>query len=70
MQANTLSGNYTAFTSGETVTGASSGASATIGGLANPEAQHYTGEVIYVDQRKAITRASDQVESVHLVVEF
>ena len=70
LQANTLSGNYTAFTSGETVTGASSGATATIGGLANPEAQHYTGEVIYVDQRKAISRASDQVESIHLVVEF
>lgn len=70
MQANTLSGNFTAFTSGETVTGASSGATATIGGLANPEAQPDTGEVLYVDQRKAISRASDQVESIHLVVEF
>ena len=70
MQANTLSGNYTAFTVGETITGASSGASGTVGGVANPESQRYTGDVIYVDQRKAISRASDQVESIHLVVEF
>lgn len=62
--------NFDSFTIGETIIGGSSGTTAVVRELYNPEVEHNTGEVVYVENRKAISRASDQVESIHLVVEF
>jgi len=39
-------------------------------GYANPELSRDTGEVIYVENRRAISRASDQTEDIKVVVEF
>ncbi len=39
-------------------------------GYANPEMQPDSGDVIYVENRKPISRASDQTEDVKLIVEF
>lgn len=68
-QANAIT-NYTSFQVGETVTGVSSGTTATVSSLINPEVQPNSGKIIYTENRQAITRAIDQVESIHLVVQF
>jgi hypothetical protein len=39
-------------------------------GLAKPDVAKYTGEVIYVENRRLITRAPDQIEDIKLVIEF
>jgi hypothetical protein len=39
-------------------------------GVANPEIQSDHGDVIYVENRKPITRTSDQTEDIKIIVEF
>ena len=40
------------------------------GGLANPEIENNSGDVIYLENRRLITRAPDQIEDIKLVIEF
>lgn len=40
------------------------------GGLANPEVRFNSGELIYIENRRLITRAPDQIEDIKLVIEF
>jgi len=40
------------------------------GGLASPEIQPNSGEVVYIENRRQITRAPDQIEDIKLVIEF
>ena len=72
------------FSGDSTITGATSNAtgvpdvasSATVNntvfvaGYATPELQPDSGDVIYIENRKPISRASDQTEDVKLVIEF
>ncbi len=72
------------FSGNSTITGATSNAtgvpdvasSATVNntvfvaGYASPELQPDSGDIIYIENRKPISRASDQTEDVKLVVEF
>ena len=39
-------------------------------GLANTEIENNSGEVIYIENRRLITRAPDQIEDIKLVIEF
>ena len=39
-------------------------------GYANPEMQPDSGDIIYIENRKPISRASDQTEDIKLIVEF
>jgi hypothetical protein len=39
-------------------------------GLASPEIANNSGDVIYVENRRLITRAPDQIEDIKLVIEF
>ena len=39
-------------------------------GLATPEIENNSGEVIYIENRRLITRAPDQIEDIKLVIEF
>ena len=78
------SGNLVAFSTNATVTGSSSSASygvdtghsATTNGVvfssgyATPELDRDSGEVIYVENRRPISRASDQTEDIKVVVEY
>lgn len=48
----------------------SGGVSATVDTLANPEVEKFSGDVIYIENRSAVTRAADQIEDVKLVLEF
>ena len=78
------SGNLTAFSGANAITGQSSSAAATpntsssatvngVGfssGYATPELAYDSGDIIYVEERSPITRASDQTENVKLIIEF
>ena len=76
-------GNKTAFSSTYTITGQSSGETGTpstststvdsisfTSGYNSGEIDADKGDVIYIEQRAPITRASDQTENVKLIVEF
>ena len=39
-------------------------------GLATPEMKNNSGEIIYLENRRLITRAEDQIEDIKLVIEF
>jgi len=39
-------------------------------GLALPEIAKYSGDIVYVENRRLITRAPDQIEDIKLVIEF
>lgn len=69
--ANAITGETSA-ASGTVATGYSS---ALLGvtfasGLANPEIENNSGDVIYIENRRLITRAPDQIEDIKLVIEF
>jgi len=75
-------GNLTAFSGANVVTGVSSSATGTPGGTttvdnitftsgyAASEIDADTGDVLYIENRAPITRASDQTENVKLIIEF
>jgi len=77
-------GNLTAFSGAHVITGADSNAQHTLAastsnttngvvfanGVAAPELKRDTGEIIYVENRRVISRASDQTEDIKVVVEF
>jgi len=76
-------GNLTAFSGTNTITGQSSSVTATpssststvdsisfTSGYAGSELDADTGDVLYLENRSPITRASDQTENVKLIVEF
>jgi hypothetical protein len=39
-------------------------------GYSNPELAADSGDIIYVEERSPITRASDQTENIKLIIEF
>ena len=61
-----------AFVTSDNIKGASSTAQTSGGSvtLNVPEVQADSGDIIYVEQRRPINRASDQIEDIKLVVEF
>ena len=54
-------------TSGVITSGASV---ASVSSVIYPEVKHYSGKVMYIEQRQAVSRASDQIEKVSLVLEY
>ena len=57
-------------TSSETVTLANSNTLTLTSGYANPELQADSGDIIYLENRKPIQRASDQTEDIKIIIEF
>ena len=80
----TSGGKVYGFTGGNNVVGATSTASGAIdssqngvladitfaSGQANPEIEPNSGEIVYIENRRQITRAADQIEDIKLVIEF
>ena len=58
------------FSAGETIRGANSLAVGTISEILPAEVKKNTGQILYVENRAKITRASDQAENIHIVIEF
>jgi hypothetical protein len=65
-----ISTGYTVFGNAENVVGGTSGATGTISTKGNPEVQPDSGDILYIENRRAINRASDQIEDIKLIVEF
>jgi len=77
-------GNLTALSGANAITGQTSSAAATpntsssatvngvvfASGYSNPELAYDSGDIIYVEERSPITRASDQTENIKLIIEF
>src|SRR5210317_827771 len=76
-------GNITAFSGANVITGQGSSATGTpdastqtvnqvsfTSGYAAPELQHDSGEILYVENRTKIARATDQTENIKLIIEF
>ena len=76
-------GNVTAFSGVNVITGQTSSATGTpqnttstvnnvsfTSGYAAPELQHDSGEILYVENRTKIARATDQTENIKLIIEF
>jgi hypothetical protein len=77
-------GSLQLFSGSNAITGATSAAVATpdtaysltasnltfANGYSRPEIEKYTGDIIYVENRRTVSRSIDQIEDVKLVVEF
>ena len=57
-------------TNSETVTLANSNTITLTSGYANPELEADSGNIIYLENRKPIQRASDQTEDIKIIIEF
>ena len=80
----TTTQSFTAFSGANVITGQSSSATATpdtsssatvnavvfSSGYSNQEIQPDSGDIIYVEHRSPISRASDQTENIKLIIEF
>ena len=60
---------FTAFTGSEAISGAG-GATANISSIGNPEIEKHSGQVMYLENRAKVTRATAQIEDIKLVIEF
>jgi hypothetical protein len=58
------------FETSESITGGTSSATATVATLTDPEVQPDSGDIIYVENRRPINRASDQIEDIKIIVEM
>jgi hypothetical protein len=47
-----------------------SGSGQDVTAINNPEVQPYSGEIIFLENRTPVNRASDQIETIKLVLEF
>jgi hypothetical protein len=64
-----IEGNFKAYTLSETLY-VGTYAIGTLFSTANATVQPKSGEIMYVDNRNVITRATDQVEDIYVVLEF
>ena len=69
-QASTGATGVPSSESSETVTLANSNTLTLTSGYANPELQPDSGDIIYLENRKPIQRASDQTEDIKIIIEF
>lgn len=70
VQNRDTSNGYIGFKVGDTITGSSSAATAYVHAVNNPEVVKYSGKVLFLENRRKITRAADQSENIHIVIEF
>lgn len=59
---------YEDFTATETITGLISGAVATVDAIQNPDVERYSGEILFIQNRKKVTRDEDQIEDIKIVI--
>lgn len=65
---------YTDFEAEESITGDTAGsgdiATASAGGLGDPEVEPFSGHVLFVENRAPISRSASQIEDVKIIIEF
>jgi hypothetical protein len=70
VQPNELYSSNAAFVIGETIRGNTSMSSGIVTKIYLPNVIHNTGKVLYIENRKQITRTLDQAENIHTVIAF
>jgi hypothetical protein len=70
VQPNDLYSANLNFAIGEIIRGNTTMAVGTVSNINFPNVIHNTGKVLYIENRKQITRISDQAENIHTVIEF
>ena len=68
----TDSNGFTSFTTGETITASGGSTGVLLSGSrhdSSPEVDPQSGELLYIDNRSAITRASGQTEDLKIVIQ-
>jgi hypothetical protein len=58
------------FSNTETVTGNTSSITATISGINQRDLQDASGKILYIENRPPVTRASDQIEDIKLIIRY
>ena len=58
------------FANGASIVGATSGTSRTITAISTATLDPYSGDILYVENRVPIARATDQIEDVKLIIQF
>ena len=63
-------GKFATFSTSESVYSSTSTNHGTISALANEDIKRHSGDIIYLENRGAVSRASDQIEDIKLIVEM
>lgn len=58
------------FANTETITGNTSSVTATISGIDARDLQDASGEILYIENRPPVTRATDQIEDIKLIIRY
>lgn len=66
----TKTGTGGSYVPGETVTGSVSGKTAIVAAITPPAVREYTGDILYIENRTPITRASNQIEDIKMLIRF
>ena len=72
LRLNQLSGEFVSNSTVNSITGVTSGATAVIvsNGVANADMKPYSGDILYIENRTNVTRATNQIEDFKIVLEF
>jgi hypothetical protein len=72
VRLNSVHGIFVSNTTVSTITGSDSGATATIidNGIVKSDMKPYSGDILYIENRTSVTRASNQIEDFKIVLEF
>ena len=72
IRLNKVSGTFVSNSTINAITGDSSGATAQIvtDGISNPDMKPYSGDILYIENRTNVTRATNQIEDFKIVLEF
>ena len=62
--------DFNVFSTSETVFSSTSTNHGAISALANEEVERHSGDIIYLENRTSVSRASDQIEDIKLIVEM
>lgn len=72
LRLNRVQGTFVSNSTVSAVTGANSGATATVvaNGVANADMKAYSGDILYIENRTSVTRSTNQIEDFKIVLEF
>tara|TARA_A100001037_G_scaffold304066_1_gene339733 strand:- start:10432 stop:12234 length:1803 start_codon:yes stop_codon:yes gene_type:complete len=72
LRLNQVSGSFVSNSTVNSITGNTTGATAIIvaNGVSNPDMKPYSGDILYIENRTNVTRATNQIEDFKIVLEF
>ena len=72
LRLNRVQGDFVSNSTISSITGANSGATATIvtDGIVDADMKPYSGDILYIENRTSVTRSTNQIEDFKIVLEF